>query len=220
MSYKKMFYIVPSGMLMLFLVFFTFSHRNYVEVVETNEELVQLLDEQRENDETIIQKWSNDYSSLRDQYAVSLRIIDELHYQLDTAELPVYTYTEAEIELLACCVQCEAGVDNEESQKDITSVILNRVRSGSFADSIEMVIYEKVNGVPQFAVAYDGAMEECVISPKVLANVYSVIVLGNDLPEDVLYFYSDSLEENNWIRSLEIYDIVEGTVFAYGKENE
>ena len=109
MSYKKMFYIVPSGMLMLFLVFFTFSHRNYVEVVETNEELVQLLDEQRENDEAIIQKWSNDYSSLRDQYAVSLRIIDELHYQLDTAELPVYTYTEAEIELLACCVQCEAG---------------------------------------------------------------------------------------------------------------
>lgn len=51
----------------------------------------------------------------------------------------------------------------------------------------------------------------------VLSNVYSVLVNGSELPDYVMYFYSTSLKEDNWVKSLNVYDTVEGTIFCYEK---
>lgn len=62
-------------------------------------------------------------------------------------------------------------------------------------------------------------MDDRVVEPETLANVYKVIVHGTDLPEYVCYFYSDSVTEN-WVNKLPVYDTVDGTVFAYESKED
>lgn len=211
--YKVLLVIV----LICFMVFISVSHKNFMELCSVNDDLLEQVDTNREDNDKIIQKWSDSYSSLQSDYGALLVENDKLKEELSGTELPKYSFSEAEVELIAVCVQCEAGEQNEVAQKYITSVILNRVQSGQFPNSVEEVIYQKLSGVPQFSVAYNGMMDECDLSPTVLANVYSVIVSGNKLPDYVMYFYSTSLKEDNWVKTLNIYDTVEGTVFAYEK---
>ena len=127
----------------------------------------------------------------------------------------MYEYTEEEIYLLAQCVEAEAGYyqGHETSQQYITQVILNRVESSEFPNSIEEVIYQKVNDTPQFSVAYNGMIDR-EVQVETLAKVYYVLLHGTDLPDYVLYFYSDKVN-NNWVNSLEVYAKLQGTVFAY-----
>lgn len=201
--------------LVSFVACILWSDKNYNDLLTVNDDLLEQIDTNRTENDRILAGWKMSYDSLQTKYGHLLVEYDELEKSLDTVELPTYNYTQVEVELLAVCVQCEAGEQNYEAQRGIASVILNRVRNSSFPNTIEEVIYEKNNGVPQFSVAYNGMMDECVLSPAVLNNVYGVLMYGNDLPEEVLYFYSASLSENNWIRSLPVYDTIEGTVFAY-----
>lgn len=203
--------------LICLVVFVLWSDRNYNDLLTVNDDLLEQIDTNRAENDRILAGWKMSYDSLQTKYGHLLVEYDELEKSIDTVELPTYNYTQAEVELLAVCVQCEAGEQNYEAQRDIASVILNRVKSSLFPNTIEEVIYENNNGVPQFSVAYNGMMDECVLSPTVLNNVYGVLMYGNDLPEEVLYFYSASLSENNWIRSLPVYDTIERTVFAYEK---
>lgn len=201
--------------LVSFVACILWSDKNYNDLLTVNDDLLEQIDTNRTENDRILAGWKMSYDSLQTKYGHLLVEYDELEKSLDTVELPTYNYIQVEVELLAVCVQCEAGEQNYEAQRGIASVILNRVRNSSFPNTIEEVIYEKNNGVPQFSVAYNGMLDECVLSPAVLNNVYGVLMYGNDLPEEVLYFYSASLSENNWIRSLPVYDTIEGTVFAY-----
>ena len=167
----------------------------YDEVVITNNQLYEQL-----------QQLEEEKASLQKELAKQIE-------ELNKVDLPVYGYTKEEIDLLARCVEAEAGCSNYKSQKYITQVILNRVHSGKFPNSIEKVIYQKRYGIAQFSVAYNGMMNR-EVQPDTLANVYSVIVHGTDLPDYVYYFYSEKVT-NNWINTLPIYDTVQGTVFAY-----
>lgn len=219
MLHNNNFYkVLVVGLLIGFMLFFSITNKQYMDLLEVNDELVEQIDTNRGNYDKLIQQWSDSYSELQTKYGRLYVEHEELKKSVKEVELPVYDFTEAEVELLATCVQCEAGVENEAAQKYVTAVILNRLQSPQFADSIEGVIYEKVGGCPQFSVAYNGSMDECSdVSPTVLANVYSVLVSGSDLPDYVMYFYSTSLKEDNWVKSLKVYDTVEGTVFAYEK---
>lgn len=135
--------------------------------------------------------------------------------EFDAVELPVYEYTEEEVYLLAQCVEAEAGhyENHNVSQRYVTQVILNRVKSSEFPNSIGEVIFQKVHNVPQFSVAYNGMMNR-EVTAETLANVYSVLLYGTDLPDYVLYFYSDRVT-NNWVNTLNTYTTIQGTVFAY-----
>lgn len=201
-------------LLALFTFFFLKSHENYMDLLEVNDQMTTLLDEQRTSNDELLKKWEQSYEDLQSDYAKLLVENDKLQQM----EFPVYDFTEAEIYLIAQCVEAEAGY-YDDSQIYITQVILNRLHSSKFPDSVEAVIYEKSNGVPQFSVAYNGMMNNREVKSETLVNVYSVIVNGCDLPEYVCYFYSDSVEEN-WVNTLPIYDTVDGTVFAYESKED
>lgn len=197
-----------------FLLYVLYSHGRYTDVLEENERLIQEHNEMFTNYNNNFRTVLSEYEDLADKYGDLLAENDRLKYQIETTAIPEYDFTYAEIVLLAECVQCEAGY-NSESQRNITQVILNRVKSSDYPDTIEEVIYQKIQGVPQFSVAYDGKMDNCeVVRPETLLNVYEVIVHGNDLPEDVLFFYSSSLETDNWIKTLNVYSEVGGTLFC------
>lgn len=147
-----------------------------------------------------------------------VRLLEEntvLKKKVKNSKLPLYEYTEDEIYLLAQCVEAEAGYyrGHENSQQYVTQVILNRVMSSEFPDSIGEVIYQKTDDVPQFSVAYNGMIDR-EVQVETLANVYYVLIHGTDLPEYVLFFYSTEVT-NNWVNSLNTYATIQGTVFAY-----
>lgn len=218
---------VYQGIIVVLLVFFVFffmkSHENYMGLLNSTKELDTLLNEQKDSYEGVIEQWSTKYEELSSDYGNLLSEcgqleseIDQLEIELNEIELPVYDFSREEIYLLAKCVQAEAGdyKGHELSQRYITQVILNRIHSGEFPNTIEDVIYQKVGKYPQFSVAYNGMMEDAKVEPETLANVYRVIVHGTDLPEYVCYFYS-KYTTGKWVNTLPTYDVVEGTVFAY-----
>lgn len=199
-----------------FILFFANSHSNYVDLLEVNEDLTNVVGKQITDNESVIKQWKLNFSNLQMEYSELLRENYELESRLGETDIPVYGFTEAEIYLIAQCVEAEAG-DYEnyaQSQKYVTQVILNRLHSSQFPDRVEEVIYQKKDGIPQFSVAYNGMMDDREVQPETLANVYSVIVHGTKLPEYVLYFYSANVEEN-WVCTLNTYTECEGTVFAY-----
>ena len=217
MRREKIYQGVIFFMIVGFILFFTKSHNNFMDLLEVNEELTNLVDEQRTNNEAIIEQWEQSFSNLQVEYGELLRENYVLEARLEETDIPVYDFTEAEVYLIAQCVEAEAGnyENHAQSQRYVTQVILNRLHSSRFPDRVEEVIYQKTNnGTPQFSVAYNGMMDDREVQPETLANVYSVIVHGTDLPEYVLYFYSARVEEN-WVCTLNTYTECEGTVFAY-----
>lgn len=169
-----------------------------------------LYEKQVEDSNKVLNKWKSDYEDLEGKYA-------DLLVKSKSVELPFYNYSEEEIQILAKCVEAEAGEENFNAQDYITKVILNRVRSSQFPNSISGVIYQRSGKIPQFSVAYNGMMNR-EVKKSTLSSVYKVLINGSDLPDYVYYFYDKSVK-GNWVNTLEVHDIVEGTVFAYKKED-
>lgn len=182
---------------------FTLCNKNN-EIDELESDIYQLQSKLKEQEE------------LEDSLRIALgNYCEEVRaYEQNSKEIPNSEYSRRDVEDLVRVVQAEAGIDNHKSQKMITKVILNRVKSNGFPDNIHDVLYEKHGNIPQFSTVYNGSMDKQDLDYSTIANVYSVLLFDYDLPEDVLFFYSDSVEEN-WVNKLNVYDRVQGTVFAY-----
>lgn len=189
----------------------TYQENDINALTVKNKDLDGLIDIQEAEYSALYNEFLNSMYDLK----VTNADLEEEILDLKTCELPVYKYTKAEIQMLAKCVQAEAGEKNYESQKMITKVILNRVKSGRFPNTIQEVIYQKNGKIPQFSVAYDGSMKKQDVKMNTLANVYSVLLFDYDMPDNVLYFYANWVK-NNWVtRHTTPYKTVQGTVFAY-----
>lgn len=206
-SKLRKFCIVAVFCSLLLMLFSTIQ--GYIELSEMNEQLVTLAEDSLKECETAI----DNYRKMKEMYD---EVVAE-NAELKVSEKPVYKYTEDEIYLLAQCVEAEAGY-NKQCQKYVTQVILNRVYNSQFPNTIRKVIYQKVKGVEQFSVAYNGRMKR-EVKPETLLNVYSVLMHGTDLPEYVLYFYEKSVTDN-WVNTLNIYDQYGDNIFAYSDRDK
>lgn len=208
---KKFLYHFVIGFLVIALaVMATVSNYVFQTQQAALDSYIASMEEERRECTLSLEKVQDMYNSLDASYLALQTEYD----RLSSCVLPVYRYDESDIELLARCVQSEAGIATDTSsdleQKYITQVVLNRVSSRKFPDSISEVIYQS----GQFDVVTNGSIDSCVVVDSTLCNVYSVLLFGSSLPSYVTYFYATYSEEP-WITSLEKYDTVSGTVFAY-----
>jgi uncharacterized protein YgiM (DUF1202 family) len=67
-----------------------------------------------------------------------------------------FTYTEEDLKLLACLVHAEAGTQSYEGKLAVANIVLNRVKSSKYPDTIKSVIYQD----GQFSVAHSGSLEK------------------------------------------------------------
>lgn len=67
-----------------------------------------------------------------------------------------YSYTEEDLKLLACLVHSEAGTQSYEGKLAVANVVLNRMKSSRYPDTIAAVIYQD----GQFSVAKSGSLEK------------------------------------------------------------
>ena len=72
-----------------------------------------------------------------------------------------------ETRLLAALIQCEAGTVSEEGMLAVGAVVMNRVRSGAYPNTISGVIYASGQFTPalngKVAARYNGTVHEACI---------------------------------------------------------
>ena len=128
-------------------------------------------------------------------------------------------YTDAELQLLARLIEAEGGTESYQCKLYIGSVVLNRMASDSFPDSLEDVIFQtNKNGMHQFSVTCtrkDGTRPiDCTPSTESLDAAEYLLTNGTQLPLDVVVFYADYCNEG-WVTTRAKYTKVDTTVFAY-----
>lgn len=94
-----------------------------------------------------------------------------------------------ELEILHKIVEAEAGSEDITGKMLVANVILNRVNSSRFPDTISEVVYQKQGGKAQFSPTEDGTMETVHISPETEEAVERVLN-GEDNSNGALYFRS------------------------------
>lgn len=107
---------------------------------------------------------------------------------IDTAELnapdPMAEYSLDDIELAAQVVHAEAGNQDLKGKRLVAAVILNRIDSGDFPDTVSDVVFQR----NQFSTTTDGALEkaEKTVTGSDYAAVESEIMDRTD--NDIMYF--------------------------------
>lgn len=129
-------------------------------------------------------------------------------------------YTEEELYLLAQLIYSEAGIESYQCQVYCGSVVLNRMKHEAFPNTLYEVIFQRTgkNQVAQFSVTLVGKNGirpiDCVPSESALKAAAEVLTHGSQLPEDVIYFFSDRIK-GHWLNSRVVYTQIDSTIFAY-----
>jgi len=84
-------------------------------------------------------------------------------------------------------VEAEAGGEDEIGKLLVANVVLNRVESESFPDSITEVILQQNKGVAQFSPVASGRFLRVEISDETISAVNRALA-GEDVSEGALYF--------------------------------
>ena len=105
------------------------------------------------------------------------------------------TYSNSDLNLLAHLVYAEARGESYRGQVAVASVVLNRVKSSSFPNSVAGVIYQK----GAFSVVSDGQIN---LSPNQTAiNAAQDAINGWDPSYGAIYYFNPSTATNKWIWS-------------------
>lgn len=100
-----------------------------------------------------------------------------------------------ERELLERLVECEAGAESLTGKIAVANVVLNRVKSEKFPNSISNVIYQK----NQFEPAITGILNNKIPSAESKEAVKRALIGEKVVGSDILYFWASWLDRSNSI---------------------
>ena len=112
-------------------------------------------------------------------------------------------YSDDNIYLLSHLIMGEAGGGSDEMQLYVGSVVLNRVASSSYPNSIRSVIYQS----GQYACTWDGNFNKTP-TQSVIANAQHLLENGSVLPSNVVF-------QSQFPQGSGVYAIVQGEYFCY-----
>lgn len=98
-----------------------------------------------------------------------------------------YNLSEQDLEVLFRIVEAEAGGEDEEGKLLVANVILNRVASDKFPDTVSEVVFQRDNGVTQFSPVNNGRYWTVEISEETVRAVERALE-GEDISQGALYF--------------------------------
>jgi len=119
------------------------------------------------------------------------RVVDYNVLEKETA----YDLMDEDLDVLMRIVEAEAGTEDIEGKLLVANVVLNRVNSEKFPDSVTEVVFQREKGVSQFSPISDGRFWEVKISEETTEAVERALE-GEDISQGALYFaarkYADS----------------------------
>ena len=135
----------------------------------------------------------------------------------ETVKKNHYNITDEERELLARIVTCEASICSLECQKDVCSVIFNRLESGKWRkdmnDDNKITVYDIVYYPNAFTPTIDGSLDKCAVPCKSAYEAVDYVVKnGPTIPTEVRYFRTSY--DFRW-EGYENYKIIDNTYFGY-----
>jgi N-acetylmuramoyl-L-alanine amidase len=110
------------------------------------------------------------------------------------AQQEIQKYSDYEIDLLARLVRAEAQVEPFEGKVAVACVVLNRVESSAFPDTIKEVIYER----RQFQPVSNGEINKPA-DEESIAAVKAALTEQRDLVSGSLFFYNPTIATSRWL---------------------
>ena len=94
---------------------------------------------------------------------------------------------ENDYDILCCIVEAEAGGEDYLGKKLVAEVVLNRVESAKFPNTVEEVVFQQEDGVYQFSPVADGRFYRVTVSEATKQAVDAALT-GEDESRGALYF--------------------------------
>lgn len=116
-------------------------------------------------------------------------IVEETEAPMEETEAPSVNASSSDLDLLAAIIYCEAGNQSMEGKIAVGQVVMNRVASPSFANTIHDVIYE----AGQFTPAMTGWLDQVIGSaPQDCYDAATAALNGEGSVGGALYFNTGS----------------------------
>lgn len=107
-----------------------------------------------------------------------------------------FSLEEQEYQVLLKIVEAEAGGEDTTGKMLVANVVMNRVRSGKFPNTVTEVVYQRSEGKAQFSPTADGRIDQVNVSSDTVDAVARVMN-GEDPSAGALFFRSVS-SKSGW----------------------
>lgn len=124
----------------------------------------------------------------------------------------VIPYSTSDLDLLARLITAEADGQPYQAKVGVGAVIVNRVKSGQFPNTIPGVIYQVIDGFYQFTPVENGWIYRPATQDA--KDAAYAALHGNDPTRGALFYFDDSAT-NTWLWSKPIALRVDKMVFTY-----
>lgn len=125
---------------------------------------------------------------------------------------PKYELSAADYDALLKIVEAEAGCEDETGKLLVANVVLNRVNSEDFPDTVSEVVYQRQGEKAQFSPVGNGSIQRIKPSEETVAAVNRA-VMGEDISQGALYFASRKAADP---KNMDWFDRNLTRLFAYG----
>lgn len=122
--------------------------------------------------------------------------------------LSAVSYTKSDLNLLARLVHAEAKGESYKGKVAVAAVVLNRVESSLFPNTIYGVIYQK----GQFSPVSNGSIKNEPSADAI--NAARDALNGTDPTGGALYFYNPRATSDRWIRTRTVKTVIGNHTFA------
>src|SRR3954454_403573 len=116
-----------------------------------------------------------------------------------TITLPYSQFSQADKDLMARLVRAEAVGESYSGKVAVATVILNRVKSPDFPDTVPGVVYEISNGYYAFTPVANGTINQPADYASKRAVTEAIALMGQG--NGSLFFYNPKTSTSDWIFS-------------------
>ncbi|WP_338452600.1 cell wall hydrolase [Niallia oryzisoli] len=131
--------------------------------------------------------------------------------EAETVE-PAISLSNEEKDLFARLVEAEAKGEPYEGKVAVATVVLNRVESPEFPDTVTNVINEVVGNAYAFSPVQNGEINKPASDDSIRA--VEEALTRKDRLQDCIFFYNPEIATDTWIRSREVVTTIGNHVFA------
>ena len=128
----------------------------------------------------------------------------------ETAE-PAITLSNEEKDLFARLVEAEAKGESYEGKVAVATVVLNRLESPEFPDSVTNVINEVVGSAYAFSPVQNGEINKPASDDS--KKAVDEALTRKDRLQDCIYFYNPEIATDTWITTREVVTTIGNHVF-------
>ncbi len=125
---------------------------------------------------------------------------------------PAVSISNEERDVLERIVEAEAKGESFAGKVAVATVILNRVDSPQFPNSITEVVYEVVGKAYAFTPVQNGEINNPASEES--KQAVAEALTRSDRLNEAIFFYNPEIATDNWIRSRQIVETIGNHVFA------